>query len=137
MLQLYSDGLTVAAGAAVPLNNITYAKGCSATHLAPATISLNQRGVYLVKVDAYGSVTEAGDFGVQIAVNGVPRLDAINESTVAVGDLASVATQCLVTVAQSDCPCNCTSSATTVQLINPTEVEATGAHYNVIVTKLC
>ena len=137
MLQLYSDGLTVATGAAIPLNNITYSKGCSATHLAPATISLNQRGVYLVKVDAYGSVSEAGDFGVQIAVNGVPRLDAINESTVAVGDLASVATQCLVTVAQSDCPCNCTSSATTVQLINPTEVEATGAHYNVIVTKLC
>ena len=62
MLQLYSDGLTVAAGAAVPLNNITYAKGCTATHNAPATISLNKRGVYLVSVDAYGSVSDAGDF---------------------------------------------------------------------------
>ena len=137
MLQLYSDGLTVAAGAAVPLNNITYAKGNSAVHLAPATISLNQRGVYLIKVDAYGSVTEAGDFGVQIAVNGMPRLDAINESTVAVGDLASVSTNCIVVVQQNDCPCNCTSSATTVQIINPSEVEATDGHYNVIVTKLC
>lgn len=137
MLQLYSDGLTVAAGAAVPLNNITYAKGNSATHLAPATISLNQRGVYLVKVDAYGSVAAAGEFGVQVAVNGVPRLDAINESTVATGDMAAVSTNCIVTVQQSDCPCNCTSSATTVQVINPSEVEATDAHYNVIVTKLC
>lgn len=137
MLQLYSDGLTVAAGAAVPLNNITYSKGTSATHLAPATISLNQRGVYLVKCDAYGEPAGAGDFGVQIAVNGVPRLDAINLTTGAVGALSSVATQCIVTVAQTDCPCNCTSSATTVQLINPSEVGAADAHYNVIVTKLC
>lgn len=137
MLQLYSDGLTVAAGAAVPLNNIVYAKGSSATHLAPATISLNQRGVYLVKCDAYGTVADAGDFGIQFAVNGVARADAINLDTVAVGDLGSVTTECIVVVAQSDCPCNCTSAATTVQLLNPSDVAATGAHYNVIVTKLC
>lgn len=137
MLQLYSDGLTVAAGAAVPLNNVTYAKGTSATHSAPATILLNKRGVYLIVVDAYGSVADAGDFGVQIAVNGTPRLDAINLSTVAVGDLASVKTQCFVTVAQTDCPCNCTSAPTTVQIINPSDVGATQGHYNVTVTKIC
>lgn len=137
MLQLYSDGLTVAAGAAIPLNNITYAKGASATHNAPATISLNKRGVYLIQVDAYGSVADAGEFGVQIVVNGVPRLDAINEATVAVGDLASVKTQCLVTVAQTDCPCNCVSAPTIVQIVNPSDVDATQGHYNVIVTKLC
>ncbi len=137
MLQLYSDGLTVAAGAAIPLNNITFAKGSSATHMAPATISLNQRGVYLVKVDAYGSVDAVGDFGVQIAVDGAPRLDGINLTTGAVGDLSSVATQCLVVVEKSNCPCNCTSTATTVQIINPSTVGATGAHYNVIVSKLC
>lgn len=137
MLQLYSDGLTVAAGAAIPLNNITYSKGCSATHNAPATISLNTRGVYLVKADAYGSVTAAGEFGIQFAVNGVPQLDAISEATVAPGDNVAVSTQCIVTVAQTDCPCNCTSAPTTVQLINPTTAEATDAHYNVIVTKLC
>ena len=137
MLQLYSDGIAVAAGAAIPLNNVTYAKGASATHLAPGTISLNQRGVYLVKADAYGEVEAAGDFGIQFAVNGVPRLDAINETTGAVGSLSSVATQCIVVVQQSDCPCNCTSSATTVQLINPSEVGTTNSHYNVIVSKLC
>ncbi len=137
MLQLYSDGLTVAAGAAVPLNNVTYAKGNSASHSAPATILLEKRGVYLIKVDAYGSVEAAGDFGVQVAVNGAPRLDAINMATVAVGDLASASTCCLVTVAQTNCPCNCTSAPTAVQIINPSDVASADAHYNVIVTQLC
>ena len=137
MLQLYSDGLTVAAGAAVPLNNVTYAKGNSASHSAPATILLEKRGVYLIKVDAYGSVEAAGDFGVQVAVNGAPRLDAINMATVAVGDLASASTCCLVVVAQTNCPCNCTSAPTAVQIINPSDVASADAHYNVIVTQLC
>lgn len=136
MIQVYSDGLTVAAGATVPLNSVTYAKGCS-SNLAGGTILLNKRGVYLVTVDAYGTVADAGDFAVQVAVNGVPRLDAINRSTTAVGDLTSVKTQAIVTVAQSDCPCNCTSAPTAVQIINPSDVGATDAHYNVIVSKLC
>lgn len=137
MIQLYSDGLAVAAGAAVPFNNITYAKGNSAVHSAPATTLLNQRGVYLVKVDAYGSVAEAGDFGVQVVVNGVPRPEAINLSTVAVGDLASVSTNCIVTVQENNCPCNCVAAPTTIQVINPAEVASADAHYNMIVTKLC
>lgn len=137
MIQLYSDGLTVAAGAAVPFNNVTYLKGQSAIHAAPASILLNQRGVYLVKVDAYGSVAAAGDFGVQITVNGTPRLDAINLETGAVGSNTAVSTNCLVTVAQNNCPCDCVSAPTTVQIINPTAVGATNAHYNVIVSKLC
>ena len=138
MIQLYSDGLTVAAGATIPLNSIVYFKGNSATHSAPATVELNQRGVYLIKVDAYGAPTAEGEFGVQVVVNGVPRVDAINLQTVAAaGDFGAVSTHALVTVAQSDCPCNCTSAPTTVSLINPTEVEAEDAHYNVIVSKLC
>lgn len=137
MLQVYSDGISVAAGASVPLNSITYIKGKSATHSAPSTVELNQRGVYLIKVDAYGSVADAGDFGVQIAVNGVPRLDAISESTVAVGDLTAVSTCCTVTVAQNNCPCNCVAAPTTIQIINPSDVASATAHYNLIVSKLC
>ncbi len=138
MIQVYSDGLTVAPGATIPLNSIVYFKGNSATHSAPATVELNQRGVYLVTVDAYGAPTEEGEFGVQVVVNGVPRLDAISQTTVsAAGDFGAVSTHAIVTVAQSDCPCNCTSAPTTVSLINPTEVEAASAHYNVIVSKLC
>lgn len=137
MLQMYSDGIDVAAGAAVPFNNIVYAKGNSATHSAPATAELNQRGIYMVHVDAYGSVADAGDFGIQLAVNGVPRLDAISEATVAVGDLATASFECVVSVAQSNCPCNCTSAPTTVQLLNSSDVGSTGAHYNMLITKLC
>lgn len=138
MIQLYSDGLTVAPGATIPLNSIVYFKGNSATHSAPATIELNQRGVYLVTADSYGAPSEEGEFGIQVVVNGVPRVDAINQMTVsAAGDIGTASTHCIVTVAQSDCPCNCTSSPTTVSLINPTTVEAEDAHYNVIVSKLC
>ena len=138
MIQLYSDGLTVAAGATIPLNNIVYFKGSSATHSAPATVELNQRGVYLIKVDSYGAPTGEGEFGVQVAVNGIPRVDAINQMTVTeAGNIGTASTQCLVTVAQSDCPCNCTAAPTTVSLINPTAVDANDAHYNVIVAKLC
>ena len=129
MIQIYSDGLSVAAGATIPLNSIVYFKGNSATHSAPATIELNKRGVYSVKVDAYGAPTAAGDFGVQITVNGIPRADAINQT--------AAATSCLVTVAQSDCPCNCTSSPTTISIINPTATAVDDAHYNVTVTKIC
>ena len=137
MIQLYSDGLTVAAGATIPLNNVSYFKGNSATHTAPATVDLMKRGVYLVQVDAYGIPDAAGTFGVQVAVNGVPRLDAINEDTAAVGEYGSVSTKCLVTVAQTDCPCNCVSAPTAVTIVNPSEVGATDAHYNVIISKLC
>lgn len=137
MLQMYSDGLTVAAGAAIPFNNTTYSKGNTAVHSAPATTLLNKRGVYLISVDAYGSVSAAGPFGVQISVNGVPRLDAINQDTAAVGELASASTNCLVVVQQDDNPCCCTAAPTTIQVINPSTVEATGAHYNMIITKLC
>lgn len=137
MIQVYSDGLDVAAGATIPLNSISYLKGNSAAHTAPATVALMKRGVYLVKVDAYGIPADAGNFGVQVAVNGIPRLDAINEATAAVGDYAAVSTNCIITVARSDCPCNCVSSPTTVTLVNPSDVGATDAHYNLIITKLC
>lgn len=137
MIQVYSDGLDVAAGATIPLNNIAYLKGNSAVHTAPATVALNTRGVYLVKADAYGTPADAGNFSIQLAVNGVPRLDAISEATVAVGDYAAVSFNCIVTVAQSDCPCNCVSAPTNITLVNPSDVGATDGHYNMLVTKLC
>lgn len=136
MFQAYSNGIDIAAGATIPLNNVTYSKGCSANLVAPGTIQLDKRGVYVVRVDAYGEVAEAGDFGVQIAVNGIPRLDAINEATGTVGSLTSVNTEAYVVVQQNDCRCNVLSIPTNVQLINPSEVGATNAHYNVTVAKL-
>lgn len=136
MLQLYSDNITVAAGGAVPFNNVSFAKGCGESLSAPATVSLNKKGVYLVRCDAYGTVADAGDFSIQIYVNGVPRLDAINESTVAVGDMASVSTEAIIVVEENDCRCNCFTSATNVQVVNPSTVDAEEAHYNLIVNKI-
>lgn len=137
MIQVYSDGLTIAAGATIPLNNVTYFKGKSAVHTAPASVALNQRGVYMIHVDAYGTPADAGNFGVQLAVNGIPRLDGISEETVAVGDYGACSFTCLVTVAQTDCPCNCTSAPTNLTLVNPSDVGANDGHYNMLVTKLC
>lgn len=44
----------------------------------------------------------------------------------------------LVTVSQSDCPCNWTTSATNLSIINPEGAgDVTEGHINMIVTKLC
>ena len=140
MLQVYSNGLSVEPGNSYALNNITFAKGLTAEHTAPATVVFNKKGVYLIEVDAYGSATAAGTYGVQVAVNGTPRLDAISMATIpAVGDLAAVSTKAIVVVPQDNCPCNCYSAPTTVQIINPVEATATtdDTHINVVVTKLC
>lgn len=138
MLQLYSSGLTVPAGGAYTFNNAVIAKGSTATQVAAATVALNQKGVYLVEVDAFGTAGAAGLYGIQIAVNGALRLDAINQMTVASGDVGSASTRCYVIVPNSNCPCDCTSTATTVQVINPaTNVAVTDGHINITVTKVC
>ena len=140
MLQVYSNGLSVEPGNSYSLNNVTFLKGCTAGQTAPATLIFNKKGVYLIEVDAYGSATAAGTYGVQVAVNGTPRLDAISMATIpAVGDLAAVSTKAIVVVPQDNCPCNCYSAPTTVQIINPVEATATtdDTHINVVVTKLC
>ena len=59
MLQAYSSNLTIAANAAYPFNNVTIDKGCGETLSAPASIQLNQRGVYLVEVDGFGTGSAA------------------------------------------------------------------------------
>ena len=137
MIQAYSDNIGVAANSPIPFNNVVYAKGGTSSLVAPASIALYKRGVYLVELCGYGSVVDAGDFGVQLYVNGVPRLDAISKTTVAVGDLGAVSTKAIVVVQESDCPCNCTAAPTIVQAWNPSDVASATAHYNILVTKLC
>lgn len=137
MVQLYSSGLTVAAGAAFPLNNVIYSKGSTVTHGAPVTTELNQRGVYRVHCDAYGTLVTAGEFTIQLSRDGVPMVGGISSTSVAAGDVGSVSFECLVVVPQTNCPCNCTSAPVTIQVNNASEVEVTDAYINVIVTKLC
>ncbi len=53
MLQDYSDNIEVAANTAYTFNNVVLDKGCGENLSGPSTINLNQRGVYLVEMDAY------------------------------------------------------------------------------------
>lgn len=71
MLQVYSSNLTVAAETALPFNNVTVDKGCAETLSAPASIQLNQRGVYLVEVDGFATPAAATLVSLQLYVNGV------------------------------------------------------------------
>ena len=136
MLQVYSDGVTVAAGGTYPLNSATFYKGNTVVQSAAGTAALTKRGVYLVQVDGFATVAGAGDYSIQLAVNGVPQPQAISTTTLAAAGNASGSFSSIVTVADSDCPCNWTASATTLSIINPSTVGVTDAHINMIVSKL-
>ena len=137
MVQYYSDGLAVAAGGFFPLNNAAYAKGCTASHGAPATIELNKKGVYNVSVDSFATLEAAGDYSIQLYRNGVPMAQAINTTTVAAGDIGSTHFSTFVVVPNDNCACNCVSAPVTLQIANASVVDVTDAHVNVTVTKIC
>ncbi len=136
MLQVYSDGVTVAAGGTYPLNNATFYKGNTVVQSAAGTAALTKRGVYLVQVDGFGTLAGAGDYSIQLAVNGTPLPQAISTTTLAAAGSASGSFSAIVTVADNNCPCDWTASATNVSVINPSTTEVTDAHINMIVSKL-
>ena len=135
MLQAYSSNLTVAADAAFPFNNITVDKGCGETLSAPASIQLNARGIYLVEVDGFGTGGDAGTGTVQLNANGVALPQAISSFALAAGDVANFGFKTFIQVANNNCPCNCVSSPTILQVVNGTE-DLTEAHINIVVTKI-
>lgn len=138
MIQVYSNGVTVAAGGTYPLNNVTFYKGQTAVQNAVGSVALDKKGVYVVQVDGFGTLAAAGDYSIQLALNGVPVPQAISTTSVAAGDIGSGSFTTLVTVSQSDCPCNWTTSATNLSVINPEGAgDVTEGHINMIVTKLC
>ena len=138
MIQVYSNGITVAAGGTYPLNNVTFYKGQTAVQNAVGSVALDKKGVYIVQVDGFGTLADAGDYSIQLALNGVPVPQAISTVSVDAGDIGSGSFTTLVTVSQSDCPCNWTTSATNLSIINPEGAgDVTEGHINMIVTKLC
>lgn len=138
MIQVYSNGVTVTTGGTYPLNNVTFYKGQTAVQNAVGSVALDKKGVYVVQVDGFGTLADAGDYSIQLALNGVPVPQAISTTSVAAGDIGSGSFTTLVTVAQSDCPCNWTTSATNLSIINPEGAgDVTDGHINMIVTKLC
>ena len=135
MLQAYSSNIDVAANAAFPFNNITIDKGCAETLSAPASIQLNQRGIYLVEVDGFATGSTAGENTIQLNANGVALPQAVTSVNLATTSTSNFAFKTLIQVTTNNCPCNCTSSPTVLQLVNG-EVALTEAHANIIVTKL-
>lgn len=123
MLQAYSTDIDVAANTAIPFNNLTLEKGCTARLSSPATIQLNKCGVYMVSVDSSaGAATN-----VQLYKDGVAQPQAqstgLNPSFVA-----------LVQVDRNNSRC-CCDSPTNLQVIADTAVTFTNA--NIVVTKVC
>ena len=135
MLQAYSSNLAVAANAAFPFNNITVDKGCSDTLSAPASIQLNQRGVYLVEVDGFATPAAATLVSVQLYVNGVAQPQATSSFTGVAATVDTFSFKTFVQVTENNCNCNCTSSPTVLQVINGATA-LTDAHINVVVTKI-
>lgn len=138
MIQVYSTGVTVPAGSTYPLNNTTFYKGQTAVQSAVGSVALDKKGVYIVHVDGFGTLAAAGNYSIQLAVNGVPVPQAISTTSVAANGIGSGSFTTLVTVAQNDCPCNWTTSATNISIINPDGAgDVTEGHINMTVTKLC
>ena len=135
MLQAYSSDLSIAASAAFPFNNITVDKGCAETLSAPASIQLNQRGVYLVEVDGFATGSAADTGSVQLFVNGVAQPQAISNFTTNVASISNYGFKTFVQVVNNNCNCNCASSPTVLQICNG-ETALTEAHINVVVTKI-
>lgn len=135
MLQAYSSNLSVNANAAFPFNNVTVDKGIAETLSAPASIQLNQRGVYLVEVDGFATGAAAGTNSVQLYVNGVAYPQAISSFTTAAATVNEFSFKTFVQVISNNCPCNAVTSPTVLQIING-EQELTQAHINVVITKI-
>ena len=136
MLQVYSDNLSVAAETAFPFNNVVIDKGCAESLSAPATIQLNQRGVYLIEVDGYATPDATTNVTIQLYINGVAQPQAKSSFMgTAVTATDTFGFKTFVRVTENNCPCNCLASPTILQIMN-LETSLSDAHINVVVTKI-
>ena len=133
MLEVYSVSQTFSDGVAIPLNNISISKGCTAVLAAPATIELNKCGVYMVSCNSTLTGAAAGSARIQMSKNGVAQPQAQAGETLAVTP-TSLDFTTLVQVNQNNNTCYCTSP-TLLQFIYSGD-DATGT-INVCVTKIC
>ena len=135
MLQAYSSNLSLAENEAFAFNNVTVDKGCAETLSAPASIQLNQRGVYLVEVDGFCTGSAAATNTIQLYVNGVAYPQAQSSFTAASATIAPFGFKTFVQVTENNCNCNCASSPTVLQVRNG-ETPVTEGHVNIVVTKI-
>lgn len=133
MLEVYSISQDFTDGVAIPLNNISIRKGCTAVLAAPATVELNKCGVYMVSCNATLTGAAAGSAKIQMSKNGVAQPQAQAGETLATTP-TSLEFTTLVQVSQNNSPCYC-ASPTLLQFIYSGD-DATGT-INVCVTKIC
>lgn len=123
MLEVYSIEVEVAADSAVPFQNVSLKKGCTAELSGSNTITLNKCGVYMVSCDASAEASTT----LQLYKNGIAQPQA--QST---GTTPSFVTLVQVSDNNSCCPC---ASGVSLQVMNTTATTLTNV--NVVVTKVC
>ena len=132
MLQAYSTNLTLATKALITFNTVE-AIGRTVTATAGGnTIMLNAPGVYFISLNASGTTTEAGTFGVQMNKNGVAEPQAQASMTTTAEGVGTVAFSTLMSVKKSCC---CQNNAVTLTF-EYTGGDATDTTANVVVTKV-
>ena len=136
MLQAYSSNITITAGSAIPFNNVIIDKGCAEKLSAPATIEINQRGVYIVKIDGFGTGSAAGTETIQLYINDIAQPQAQCQFTTAASDISNFSFNTLIQVNKNNCNCNCYTSPTVLQ-VQADGANMTDANINIVVTKLC
>lgn len=123
MLEIYSNNITVIANQAVPFENISVKKGCTATLGGTSTINLNKCGVYCVSVNASAEASTT----LQMYKNGVAQAQAQSTG-------ATPAFTTIVQVAESNGNCAC-ESPVSLQIVSTDA--ATFTNCNCVVTKIC
>lgn len=122
MIEAYSLNVDVAADAAIPFQNVSLKKGCTAVLDGVSSIELNKCGVYMVSVDATTSAVTT----IQLYKDGIAQPQAQ-----ATGQSLSFTTLVQVDKNNSCCPC---ASGVVLQVMNDTE--ATFDNVNIVVTKV-
>ena len=123
MLEVYTLNASVGADSAIPLNNVSIKKGCSAVNSGPSSIELNKCGVYMVALNGVASAATT----VQMYKNDIPQPQAQAAGT-------NLNFETLVQVSENNSNC-CCSSPTVLRFVNSTSV--TFPIVNVNVTKVC
>lgn len=144
MLQVYSNNVTVNIPentvVFIPFQNISKDKGNDSNLTAPSTIQINRQGVYDVHVNASLSPEVAGDYIVQLYVNGVAQTETLTRFTGVADEYVSISFEDLVTVQRNNCSC-CYSSPTLLQVgitaLDNVTGDVTFANISELVTRIC
>lgn len=122
MIEVYSTNIDVDIDSAVPFQNVSLKKGCTAELSGTSTIKLNKCGVYMVACNASASAATT----IQLFKDSVAQPQAQSTGT-------NPTFTTLVQVSDNNTCCACTSPVS-LQIITDTAVTFTDI--NVTVTKI-